>query len=325
MTDDVLLQVRNLKMYFPVSRGVIFERKVGDIKAVDDVSFDIKRGETLGLVGESGSGKTTAGKCILRLYNVTGGTITFDGVDLASLKAGEMRALRPKMQPIYQDPYSSLNPRHTVEQIVGEPMIINKIASGRAVKQRVGELLEMVGLGADMANRYPHMFSGGQRQRIGVARALSTSAGFLVCDEPVSALDVSIQAQIVNLLEDLQESLGLTLLFISHDLSVVRHISDRIAVMYLGKIVELADSHQLYDEPLHPYSQALISAVPIPDPELERSRERILLTGEIPSPLTPPTGCHFHPRCSHCMDICRTADPEYRQYKGRWLACHLYD
>jgi oligopeptide transport system ATP-binding protein len=325
MTDDVLLQVKNLKMYFPVSRGVIFERKVGDVKAVDGVSFDIKRGETLGLVGESGSGKTTAGKCILRLYNITGGNIIFDGVDLATLKSGQMRALRPKMQPIYQDPYSSLNPRHTVEQIVGEPMIINKVASGQAVKKRVGELLEMVGLAADMANRYPHMFSGGQRQRIGVARALSTNAGFLVCDEPVSALDVSIQAQIVNLLEDLQEELGLTLLFISHDLSVVRHISDRIAVMYLGKIVELSESHQLYDEPLHPYSQALISAVPIPDPELEMSRERILLTGEIPSPLRPPTGCHFHPRCSHCMDICRQADPEYKEYKGRWIACHLYN
>ncbi|MHC4816288.1 MAG: ABC transporter ATP-binding protein [Planctomycetota bacterium] len=325
MTDDVLLQVKNLKMYFPVSRGVIFERKVGDVKAVDDVSFNINRGETLGLVGESGSGKTTAGKCILRLYTVTGGSIIFDGIDLATLKAGQMRALRPKMQPIYQDPYSSLNPRHTVEQIVGEPMVINKIASGKAVKQRVGELLEMVGLAADMAGRYPHMFSGGQRQRIGVARALSTNAGFLVCDEPVSALDVSIQAQIVNLLEDLQESLGLTLLFISHDLSVVRHISDRIAVMYLGKIVELSESHQLYREPLHPYSQALISAVPIPDPELEQARERILLTGEIPSPLTPPAGCRFHPRCSHCMDVCRQEDPEYKEYQGRWIACHLYN
>ena len=325
MTQDVLVQVKNLKMYFPVTRGIIFERKVGDVKAVDGVNFDIYKGETLGLVGESGSGKTTAGKCILRLHHPTGGTITYEDVELTSLKESQMRRLRPKMQPIYQDPYSSLNPRHSVETIIGEPLIVNHLASGKAVKDRVMELLELVGLNPDMAKRYPHMFSGGQRQRIGVARALATSAGFLVCDEPVSALDVSIQAQIVNLLEHLQDTLGLTLLFISHDLSVVRHISDRIAVMYLGKIVELADGLELYERPLHPYTQALISAVPVPDPELERGRERILLTGEIPSPLNPPSGCHFHPRCDRCMDICRTTDPVYREYEGRWLACHLYN
>lgn len=321
--NGVLLEVRNLVKYFPVTRGLIIARHVADVKAVDGVSFVIRKGETLGLVGESGSGKTTVGKCLLRLYKPTSGEIIFEGVDLSKLDEARLRELRVKMQPIYQDPYSSLNPRHTVAEIVGEPLIVHGLANGRQARERVDELLQMVGLDPEFAERYPHMFSGGQRQRIGVARAIASRPDFIVCDEPVSALDVSIQSQIVNLLDDLKSQLQLTLLFISHDLSVVRHISDRIAVMYLGRIVELAPSRTLYDEPLHPYSQALLSAVPIPDPEIEEKRKRIILKGEIPSPLNPPSGCTFHPRCPAAIDICSEQVPEFREVRGRWIACHL--
>ncbi|MEW6142924.1 MAG: oligopeptide/dipeptide ABC transporter ATP-binding protein [Chloroflexota bacterium] len=321
--NGVLVKVRNLVKYFPVTRGLIIARHVADIKAVDDVSFAIHKGETLGLVGESGSGKTTVGKCLLRLYEPTSGQIVFDGVDLCKLDEASLRELRVKMQPIYQDPYSSLNPRHTVADIVSEPLIVHGLASGRRARERVDELLQMVGLDPEFAERYPHMFSGGQRQRIGVARAIATRPAFIVCDEPVSALDVSIQSQIVNLLGDLKSQLNLTLLFISHDLSVVRHISNRIAVMYLGRIVELAPSRNLYDEPLHPYSQALLSAIPIPDPEIEEKRRRIILKGEIPSLLNPPPGCTFHPRCPVAIDICSKQVPEFREISGRWVACHL--
>jgi len=324
MKNGVLLEAKNLVKYFPVTRGLIFERKIADIKAVDGVNFVIHRGENLGLVGESGSGKTTVGKCLLQLHRPTSGQVLFEGTDLCQMDEEALRRLRPNMQPIYQDPYSSLNPRHNVGNIVGEPLVVHGLARGREVKERVVELLKMVGLEPEFAERYPHMFSGGQRQRIGVARALATQPRFLVCDEPVSALDVSIQAQIVNLLDELQEKLGITLLFISHDLSVVRHMSDRIAVMYLGKIVELADGDGLYEEPMHPYTRALLSAVPIPDPAVERERERLVLSGEIPSPLNPPPGCAFHPRCAERMEICSQSAPEYREYKGRWVSCHLY-
>jgi oligopeptide/dipeptide ABC transporter ATP-binding protein len=318
-----LLEVRNLVKYFPVTKGFVIARHVADVKAVDGVSFFIRKGETLGLVGESGSGKTTVGKCLLQLYRATSGEVFFEGVDLCKLEVGRLRELRVKMQPIYQDPYSSLNPRHTVADIVGEPLIVHGLATPRQARDKVDELLQMVGLDPQFAERYPHMFSGGQRQRIGIARAIATRPAFIVCDEPVSALDVSIQAQIVNLLDDLKTQLNLTLLFISHDLSVVRHISHRIAVMYLGRIVELAPSRTLYDEPLHPYSQALLSAVPIPDPEVEEKRQRIILKGEIPSPLNPPSGCTFHPRCPVSVDICPRVVPEFREVRGRWVACHL--
>jgi len=324
LNDDIILEVNNLVKYFPVHRGVLWERKVADIKAVDDVSFTIKRGETLGLVGESGSGKTTIGRCILQLTRPTSGQILFEGVDLCSLDGEQLRHFRPRMQPIFQDPYSSLNPRHSIESIVGEPLKVHRIARGTEVKTQVARLLKLVELEPDMAKRYPHMFSGGQRQRIGVARALATRPSFLVCDEPVSALDVSIQAQIVNLLAELQEEMDLTLLFISHDLSVVRHISNRIAVLYLGKMVEIASSNTLYNEPLHPYTRALISAVPIPEPAIERKRQRVLLTGEIPSPLNPPSGCTFHPRCPERMDVCPKEVPELKDLGERWVACHLY-
>ena len=322
-TGHEYLDVRDLKMYFPVTRGLL-QRHYADIRAVDGVSFTIKKGETLGLVGESGSGKTTTGRCVLQLIKPTAGEVFFQGDDLCKLSAEKMRRRRVNMQPIFQDPYSSLNPRHTVEYIIGEPLILNNIAKGDAMREKVADLLELVELDADMAIRYPHMFSGGQRQRIGVARALATNPEFLVCDEPVSALDVSIQAQIVNLLEELQERLNLTLLFISHDLSVVRHISHWIAVMYLGRFVELARGDDIYENPLHPYTQALLSAVPVPDRKLERTRQRIVLDGEIPSALRPPPGCSFHPRCPHRMDICSQQPPPYIEYQGRWLACHLY-
>jgi oligopeptide/dipeptide ABC transporter ATP-binding protein len=322
--NNVLVEVKNLYKYYPVMKGIITQHKIADIKAVDNVSFFIRRGETLGLVGESGSGKTTVGKCILRLHEVTHGQVLFDGADLAHVPAKQLREMRPKFQPIFQDPYSSLNPRHTVETIVGEPLFVHGIAKGQEMKDRVAELLTLVELEPQMAQRYPHMFSGGQRQRIGIARALATNPIFLVCDEPVSALDVSIQAQIVNLLDNLQESKNLTMLFISHDLSLVRHISDRIAVMYLGKLVELATSNDLYNDPLHPYTRALISAVPIPDPAIERNRKRMLLPGEIPSPLNPPPGCRFHPRCTERMDICSKEVPKWQDRNGHWVACHLY-
>jgi oligopeptide transport system ATP-binding protein len=323
LESQALLNVKNLVKTFPVTKGIIVERKVADVKAVADVSFTIKKGETLGLVGESGSGKTTIGKCVIQLYQPTSGVVDFDGVDLCKLHTEDMRKQRRRMQMIFQDPYSSLNPRMTVMDIVGEPLIVHNIASGEDMKQRVLKLLELVGLRQDMAYRYPHMFSGGQRQRIGIARALSTRPDFLVCDEPVSALDVSIQSQIVNLMDDIRKELGLTLLFISHDLSMVRHISERIAVLYLGKIVELAPSDVLYHDPLHPYSRALLSAVPIPDPRLEHQRHRIILTGEIPSPLRPPSGCTFHPRCRERIDICPKESPPLVEKNGRFVACHL--
>jgi len=322
-SDDVLLEVRNMKMYFPVTSGIVFQRKVADVKAVDDVSFTINRGETLGLVGESGCGKTTTGRAILRLYTPTSGEVIFDGQRLSDLSGGQMRGLRRQMQIIFQDPYGSLNPRMTCGDIVGEPLKVHKLTRGRGeYRDRVAELLHTVGLNPYMSDRYPHEFSGGQRQRIGIARALAVKPSFIVCDEPVSALDVSIQAQVINLLEDLQDQYGLTYLFIAHDLSVVRHISDRVAVMYLGHIVEVADRNELYENPLHPYTRALLSAVPIPDPIIEAERERIILTGDVPSPMHPPSGCVFHTRCPIMIDDCRVAMPELREVSpAHWVAC----
>ena len=321
--EDVLLQVNNLKMYFPVTSGLIFQRAVAQIKAVDDVTLSVRRGETLGLVGESGCGKTTTGRCILQLYKPTEGSIVFDGQELVGLPSRQMRQMRRQMQVIFQDPFSSLNPRMTAGNIVGEPLIVHGLVNNKAeYRDRVGELLQNVGLNPYMADRFPHEFSGGQRQRIGVARALSVDPKLIVCDEPVSALDVSIQAQVINLLEDLQERYQLTYLFIAHDLSVVRHISDRAAVMYLGRIVEIADRVEIYRNPLHPYTKALLSAVPIPDPVIDAQRERILLTGEVPSPLNPPTGCVFHPRCPVAIDDCSGVIPEMREVEpGHWAAC----
>jgi oligopeptide/dipeptide ABC transporter ATP-binding protein len=320
---EVLIEVKHLKMYFPVTAGVLVQRTAGYIKAVDDVSFVVRRGETLGLVGESGCGKTTTGRCILQLYRPTAGAVLFDGKDLCGMDGQELRGMRRHMQVIFQDPYGSLNPRMTAGSIVGEPLLVQGLATDqRAYRDRVAELLSLVGLRASMADRYPHEFSGGQRQRIGVARALAVNPQFIVCDEPVSALDVSIQAQIINLLEELQEKLDLTYLFIAHDLSVVRHISDRVAVMYLGHIVEIAVRDAIYANPLHPYTQALLSAVPIPDPVVDTQRERIPLAGEVPSPLNPPRGCVFHPRCWMATAECQEVIPELREVQtGHWAAC----
>jgi len=321
--NENLVDIQGLKMYFPVTAGLIFQRKVADVKAVDGVSFTIKRGETLGLVGESGCGKSTTGRAILQLYRPTAGTVDFGGTDLTKLKGGEIRKYRRRMQMIFQDPYASLNPRMSVGSIIAEPLAIHNLAKGKARKDRVQELLSVVGLNPYYANRYPHEFSGGQRQRIGIARALAVEPDFIVCDEPVSALDVSIQAQIINLLEDLQARFGLTYLFIAHDLAVVRHIADRVAVMYLGKVAELADRNELYENPLHPYTKALLSAVPVPDPVVESKRERIILTGDVPSPLRPPPGCVFHTRCPIAIDECRERIPEWREaLPGHWVACH---
>lgn len=322
----VLLSVQNLKKYFPIRQGMVIRRHVGDVKAVDDVSFDIYEGETLGLVGESGCGKTTVGRTLLRLYEPTGGKVFFDGQDITRLSPSEMRAARRKMQMIFQDPYASLNPRMTVGNIISEPMLYHRIVSRADRDERVRELLEMVGLRAYFAKRYPHEFSGGQRQRIGIARSLALEPSFIVCDEPISALDVSIQAQIVNLLEELQDTLGLTYLFIAHDLSMVRHISDRIAVMYLGKIVELTDRNELYDNPLHPYTKALLSAVPIPDPVIEEQREIIELEGDVPSPSNPPKGCNFNTRCPLAQPHCFEAEPPLVEVSpGHHVACHLVE
>ncbi|MDW8102035.1 MAG: ABC transporter ATP-binding protein [Anaerolineae bacterium] len=321
--DRILVRVEHLKKYFPITRGIIFQRTIGYIRAVDDVSFFIRKGETFGLVGESGSGKTTVGRTILLLHRPTSGKVYFDGIDLTALKGEELRRMRRRMQIIFQDPYASLNPRMTVGDIIGEPLEIHGIARGREKRERVMELLQVVGLNPYFINRYPHEFSGGQRQRIGVARALAMNPDFIVCDEPISALDVSIQAQIINLLEELQDRFGLTYLFIAHDLAVVRHISNRVAVMYLGKIVELTDRDSLYNNPLHPYTQALLSAIPIPDPVVEERRRRIILKGEIPSPANPPSGCRFHTRCPVVMDICKEVEPEFKDIGGEhWVACH---
>jgi len=321
--DNVLLDINDLKMYFPVTAGIIFQRKIADVKAVDGITFSVRRGETLGLVGESGCGKSTTGRCILQLYRPTAGQILFGGRDLTKVKGSELRAFRRKMQMIFQDPYASLNPRMSVGSIIGEPLAIHGLARGRARRERVAELMRIVGLNPFYANRYPHEFSGGQRQRIGVARALAVEPDFIVCDEPISALDVSIQAQIINLLMDLQQQFGLTYLFIAHDLSVVRHISDRVTVMYLGKLMELTNRNELYDNPLHPYTKALLSAVPIPDPVVEAKRERIILTGDVPSPLRPPPGCVFHTRCPIAIEECRLHIPEWRRVSSdHWIACH---
>lgn len=322
--SDVILDVKNLKKYFPITQGILLQRKVADVKAVDGISFDVKQGETLGLVGESGCGKSTTGRTILQLYRPTEGEVVFRGKDLAKLQGEDLRKMRSDMQMIFQDPYASLNPRMTVGDIIAEPLEVHNIAKGQEKKERVQELLKTVGLNPYFINRYPHEFSGGQRQRIGIARALAVNPDFIVCDEPISALDVSIQAQIINLLEELQDRFGLTYLFIAHDLSVVRHISDRVAVMYLGKIVELTDSRTLYANPLHPYTRALLSAVPIPDPLIEEKRERIILVGDVPSPVNPPKGCRFHTRCPLAIPICKEAIPEWRDVgNGHFVECHV--
>ena len=322
--SEALLEVRDLVKHFPVGGGMLAKAQ-GLVRAVDGVSFSIKKGETLGLVGESGCGKTTTGRCILQLERATSGSILFEGVDLVTLDDAALRAARRRIQVIFQDPYSSLNPRMTIGQILAEPLEVHGIVrEAKARAERVRELLTQVGLLPQHDGRYPHQLSGGQRQRVGIARALAMEPALIVCDEPVSALDVSIQAQIINLLEDLQARYGLTYLFIAHDLSVVRHISDRVAVMYLGKMVELADRNALYEDPLHPYTRALLSAVPIPDPRLEAKRERTVLRGEVPSPLNPPSGCVFHPRCPIAVDRCSAEVPPLREIRpGHWAACHL--
>ncbi|MBN1994559.1 MAG: ATP-binding cassette domain-containing protein [Anaerolineae bacterium] len=332
---QTLLSVKNLKMYFPITKGIIFQKHVGDIKAVDDITFEVKKGETLGLVGESGCGKSTTGRAILQLYRPTAGSVIFEDKELTTLKGEGMRRMRRHIQMIFQDPYASLNPRMTVGSIIGEPLEVHNLLSGKARRERVKELLEIVGLNPYFINRYPHEFSGGQRQRIGVARALAVQPDFIVCDEPISALDVSIQAQVINLLKRLQEEFNLTYLFIAHDLSVVRHISDRVAVMYLGKIMEKTDRTTLYENPLHPYTQALLLAVPIPDPiaEAEREKRRVILQGDVPSPANPPKGCNFCTRCpakSRVMQTygidCAMVEPKFSEVEaGHWVACHLFD
>ncbi len=317
------LQVNNLKMYFPVTEGILIQRKVAEVKAVDGISFAMHKGETLGLVGESGCGKTTTGRCILQLEKVTSGEILYDGKDVSKLNKSDLSQYRQKVQVIFQDPFSSLNPRMKIGEILAEPMRVHGIIPDAGKRdERVMELLNICGLSTRFADRYPHEMSGGQRQRVGIARALSVNPEFIVCDEAVSALDVSIQAQVINLLEDLRDEFGLTYLFISHDLSVVRHICHRVAVMYLGNMVELADCDELFDNPIHPYTRALLDAVPIPDPTVEAAREHKIVTGEIPSPMNPPPGCVFHPRCELAVDSCKQAAPEFREVKpGHWVAC----
>ncbi|MCP4399005.1 MAG: dipeptide ABC transporter ATP-binding protein [bacterium] len=325
MEKDVLLSVKGLKKYFPITQGVVFQRHVGDVKAVDGLDFQVFKGETLGLVGESGCGKSTAGRTILRMYEPTAGDVVYGGQNLSHLNRKQMRPFRTRLQMIFQDPYASLNPRMTVGNIISEAMVYHQIVPKSEKNDRVEELLKLVGLRGYFIKRYPHEFSGGQRQRIGIARALAMNPEFIVCDEPISALDVSIQAQVVNLMAELQQRLGLTYLFIAHDLSMVRHISDRVAVMYLGKIVELTDKNTLYNNPQHPYTQALLSAVPIPDPELEEKREKIMLEGDVPSPSNPPQGCNFSTRCPEVMDICQQVEPEYNEItSGHDCACHLH-
>lgn len=323
-SNNVLLRVENLFKHFPIMQGILVKKQIGAVHAVDGISFDVHSGETLGLVGESGCGKSTAGRTILQLYRPTAGSVIFDGVDLVNLQGNALRHMRRQMQMIFQDPYASLNPRMTVGEIIIEPLIIHNVAQGKEIDERAANLLELVGLNPAFANRYPHEFSGGQRQRIGVARALALQPKLIICDEPISALDVSIQAQVINLLEDLQKQFNLTYLFIAHDLSVVRHISDRVAVMYLGIIVELASRQDLYEDPLHPYTQALLSAVPIPDPMVEEKRQRIILQGDVPSPVNPPSGCRFRTRCPIAQEICAEQTPEWREAKpGHYVACHF--
>lgn len=321
LQNDIVIELRNLKMYFPITKG-LWRHKIGEIKAVDDVSFKIKRHETFGLVGESGCGKTTTGRCILRLYRPTSGNIFFQGIDISYFSERQLKPFRRHMGAIFQDPYGSLNPRQTARMIVGTPLLIHHVVKKRDFDNRVAELFRLVGLDPSMMDRVPHEFSGGQRQRLGIARALACSPSLIVCDEPISALDVSIQAQIINLLEELQEKLGLTYLFIAHDLSMVQHISDRIAVMYLGRIVEIADSLELYENPLHPYTKALLSAIPIPNPKVEKTRKRVVLKGEVPSPLNPPLGCYFHPRCDIANQDCYNEIPPLREvHEGHQVAC----
>jgi oligopeptide transport system ATP-binding protein len=320
-----LVTVENLTKHFPVLRGVIIQHRVGAVRAVDDVSFTIARGETLGLVGESGCGKTTAGRTLLGLFPATGGKVFIDGHNVQQARGSELLAIRRNAQMIFQDPYASLNPRWTVNSIVSEPLRVHHLLATESERiERVKELMGLVGLSGRLVNRFPHEFSGGQRQRIGIARALASDPKFIVCDEPISALDVSIQAQVVNLLEDLQDKFGLTYLFIAHDLSMVRHICDRVAVMYLGVMAEMAERNELYEHPLHPYTKALLSAVPIPDPKKDRIRHRTILVGDVPSPLNPPSGCRFHPRCPIAAEVCHLDVPEWRQVTaGHWIACHL--
>ncbi|MBN1666745.1 MAG: ATP-binding cassette domain-containing protein [Anaerolineales bacterium] len=324
VSDQTLIQVRELKKHFPITQGIVFQREVGAVKAVDGLSFDIRRGETLGLVGESGCGKTTVGRTVLGLYEATDGQISIDGLDVRTAKGSTLMQIRRKAQMIFQDPFASLNPRWTVNSIVGEPLRVHKIITNqRQQEERVKELLELVGLSGRHVNRFPHEFSGGQRQRIGIARALASDPAFIICDEPIAALDVSIQAQVVNLLEKLQEQFGLTYLFIAHDLSMVRHLCHRVAVMYLGVIMELANSNELYENPLHPYTQALLSAVPIPDPEVARTRQRVILEGDVPSPINPPSGCRFHTRCPIAQPHCSQVEPAWREARaGHWVYCH---
>ena len=325
VASKTLLDVRDLKMHFPLTQGIIRQRVIGYVRAVDGISFSIESGQTMGLVGESGSGKTTIGRTIVRLYKPTSGQILFGDKDLATTSGEELRLVRQRVQMIFQDPYASLNPRYTIGSLIAEPMHIYKVASGSEIRERTTELLRVVGLRPEYIDRYPHEFSGGQRQRIAVARALSINPEFIIADEPVSALDVSIRAQVLNLLQRLQQQFNLTYLFVSHDLSVVRHVADRIAVMYLGKIVELSDRDELYASPKHPYTKALLSAVPIPDPKIEKRRQRIILSGDLPSPINIPSGCRFHTRCPMAQEICREVEPVYEKKEGRehYAACHF--
>ena len=321
---DVLLRAEHIVKYFPIKNGVLIQREIARVHAVDDVSFELRAGETLGLVGESGCGKSTLARCVARLHEITSGSLIFEGKDISHYSRRELRPVRRDMQLIFQDPYASLNPRKRVGSIIADPLRIHRAGSSQQIKQRVVELLQLVGLSPEHINRYPHEFSGGQRQRIGVARALALKPKLVIADEPVSALDVSIRAQVINLLDDLQDDLGLTYIFIAHDLGVVRHVSDRIAVMYLGKIVEISPAEELYEQPVHPYTEALLSAVPIPDPDLSASRQQIVLEGDVPSPISPPAGCRFHPRCRYATDVCRIEEPPLTLMgsTGHLAACH---
>jgi oligopeptide transport system ATP-binding protein len=320
--SELLLEVNGLKKYFPITSG-LFGKKQGEVKAVDDVSFYVRKGETLGIVGESGCGKSTTGRLLMRLIEASDGRIIFEDKEITKMSKQELRKIRRDIQMVFQDPYASLNPRHSVEQILEEPLIVHGIGTKEERQKRVKEMLEVVGLSSYHAKRYPHQFSGGQRQRIGIARALMTKPKLIIADEPVSALDVSIQAQVLNLMKDIQEEFQLTYIFIAHDLGVVRHISDRVGVMYLGRLIELAESEELYENPMHPYTKALLSAVPIPDPDLKK--QPILIQGELPSPANPPSGCAFHTRCSQVMDICKSARPAEHNHNGHYVACHLYN